>query len=310
MSQLLPRKYAKPTVDVIFKKVFGNPANIECLKSFLTALLQIEFESLEIRNSEPIKEEMGKKGVRLDILAELPGKQFVNIEVQVKDEKDTEKRSLYYWSRLFSAQLAAGELYHEVIPVISIFILGFSRLKDSSKHLHKFVIKEQDTHQRFNLEKDLLEIHFLELPKFKAPAGVPTKTLDKWCMYLQTENDAVLEDLKVSDKDIFKAVSELELASMSPLDRRSYEARLAAIRDYNSDIYHSRNEGREEGSHQGKLSMFIRQAEKRFPQAAAKHRAKIFMLSDEQLDHQILMILDYPNEEAFDAAMTVLKAER
>jgi hypothetical protein len=35
MAQELKR-YAKPTVDVIFKRVFGNPENMSCLVSFLT----------------------------------------------------------------------------------------------------------------------------------------------------------------------------------------------------------------------------------------------------------------------------------
>ena len=126
MNDPMLRKYAKPTVDVIFKKVFGNPNDTRCLESLLSELLEVEVKCLKILNSEPIKEVRDVKGMRLDILAKINDRTEVNIEVQVNNEGDTRKRSLYYWSKLFSQQLAIGQVYSELRPVISVFIPDYS----------------------------------------------------------------------------------------------------------------------------------------------------------------------------------------
>jgi predicted transposase YdaD len=127
-----------------------------------------------------------------------------------------------------------------------------------------------------------------------------------------------MEELKMSDKNIFKAVSELELAGMKLAERNYYEARLAGIRDYDSGLYSANQrgekrgeikgkiEGKIEGEHSGKLTMFTNIVKKRFPDLIGKYRAKIFMMTNEELDQQALMIFDYPTQEDFEKALEAL----
>ena len=44
------------------------------------------------------------------------GKKF-NIEIQITDEADYDKRALYYWAKLYTEQLKSGEDYSELEKV-------------------------------------------------------------------------------------------------------------------------------------------------------------------------------------------------
>jgi predicted transposase/invertase (TIGR01784 family) len=314
MPEML-KKYAKPTVDVIFKRVFGNPNNTQCLESFLSELLKVQVKCLEILSCEPVKDNPSTKSVRLDILAKLNGRTEVNIEVQVKKDSGTLKRSLYYWSRLYSNQLRVGEIYDDLRPVISVFLLNFVGFPKSDEFIHKYVLKEQSSNLEYLGEEQPLGLHFIELPKFKNPAAVPEKTLEKWLLFFKTDNDNVMEELKMSDKYLFQAVSDVELAAMSPKDRMSYDARVAGELDMYSAFesnrragkhegrQEGRQEGRAEGQHIATLNHFTKLANKKFPNMSVALKDKIFMMSDEQLEQQMLMILDYPDQETFEKAL-------
>jgi predicted transposase/invertase (TIGR01784 family) len=307
MSEPAARKYAKPTVDVIFKKVFGNPNDTRSLESFLSELLGVKVKCLKILNSEPIKDIIDSKGVRLDILAKLNDRTEVNIEVQVRNEGDTQKRSLFYWSKLYSQQLAIGQTYNELRPVIGVFILDHSIFPDVKRYVRKFLLQDSESKAAFFDDEEMLEMHFIELSKFKSTDKIPQRTLDKWILYFNTDSDNVIEELKMSDKNLSIAVSDIEIAAMPPEERRWYEARLAAIRDYDSAMYHSAKKGKAEGAHANQLKILQGFVTKRFPNLLSKYRAKIFMMSDEQLEQQIYMISDYPDQKAFEDAINALK---
>jgi hypothetical protein len=115
----------------------------------------------------------------------------------------------------------------------------------------------------------------------------------------------------MSDKNLFQAVSDVELAAMNPKDRMSYDARIAGELDLLSALESNRREGKQEGKEEGKeegkhmaaLTFFTKLANKKFPNMNSELKDKIFMMSDEQLEHQMLMILDYPDQETFEKAL-------
>ncbi len=314
MPQQLVR-YAKPTVDIMFKKVFGSVENKSCLISFLTGLLKLEILNLQILNSEPAIEGLTAKGVRMDVLAELKDKSKVNVEIQVTDRHDTQSRSLYYWSKLFSANLSRGGEYESLTPVISVFITSYKWFEQDDQYLHKFVLKEQTSNQPFLVDKNLLGLYFIELPKFQKNG--PTSaldTLEKWILFFQTNNDSEMEELKMDD-DLILAITELEIAKMNPVERRYYEARLAGIIDYDSGINNSRRlglkqgkaEGKAEGEVRGKAETLARLAKKRFPNITPLTLQLIFKLNSQQLDEQVDLILDCKTQEEFENSVTHLK---
>ena len=96
---------------------------------------------------------------------------------------------------------------------------------------HSYLLRNKNSNAPLFAEREMMELYFLEIPKFQETNVVPNSTLEKWMFFFKTQRDQMLEDLKMSDKSFNKAVSALEVAKMSPVERRTYEARLAAISD-------------------------------------------------------------------------------
>ena len=255
------RKYARPTIDLMFKKVFGTSTNTDCLISFLSSLLNISIKSLEIENPEPIKLDYASKGIRLDILATLQSEHKVNIEMQVANEGDIDKRALYYWSKIYHSQMQSGSDYSHLKPVYGVYILDFEWFPEDMPYLNKFVLKEKQSNKHFfhcsklipieTERHEMLEICFLELPKFKETGSLPTTNLERWVTFLSTKNDKLLEDLRVMEPTFEKAVSELEIARMTPIQKREYYGRMEALSDYLTSIRFNRQQGMAEGLAEG-----------------------------------------------------------
>ena len=246
------RKYALPTVDFTFKRIFGNPKNTTCLKSLLEAILNIDVHDLKINNSEILKSSLEEKGVRLDVLATIGNYQRVNIEIQVNNEGNIDKRSLYHTARLITGQDILGKDYIILVPVISIFLLDFIWFKDLIDFHHPFVLKNKFSNLPMFQKEEVLEIHLVEIPKSDESHAAASPRLKKWMTFFKTKNDQVLEELKMTDNAFEHAVSELEYAKMKPKERALYEAQLAFISDQVSGLNHAERVGIEKGKAEGK----------------------------------------------------------
>ena len=114
MEKLLDSK-----IDFIFKNIFGNKTSSNILISLLNAILGYKKEGkkiieITIDDSFIKKENIDDKFAILDIKATLNDGTRVNIEMQIVDQYDMKKRSLYYLSRLYSEQLKQGDEYRKL----------------------------------------------------------------------------------------------------------------------------------------------------------------------------------------------------
>ena len=152
-----------PKVDFVFKRIFGNENNPRILISFLNAVIKPKdlIQSVQIMNNDIDKESIEDKFSRLDIKAKTNKNELINIEIQIKDEHNMIKRSLYYWSKMFEGQLTEGQKYDTLAKTICINILNFKCLKTKEAH-SIYRLKEINTNEELT---DLQEIHFIELPK-------------------------------------------------------------------------------------------------------------------------------------------------
>lgn len=116
-----------PKVDFVFKLLFGTDENKSILIAFLNALLVEEQKIVDVtfKNTDLKKlSEEDKYGI-LDVLATTEVGTLINIEIQVRNEKNFEKRMMYYWSKLCWEQLNEGDSYAKLKKVISIAIIDF-----------------------------------------------------------------------------------------------------------------------------------------------------------------------------------------
>ncbi|MCB1213353.1 MAG: Rpn family recombination-promoting nuclease/putative transposase, partial [Chlamydiia bacterium] len=87
-----------PRVDIAFKKLFGTEENKDLLISLINSIVSAEdrVEEITLLNPYNPKAFRDDKLSILDIKAVgVEGKRF-NIEVQISDEADYDKRALYY----------------------------------------------------------------------------------------------------------------------------------------------------------------------------------------------------------------------
>ena len=101
-----------PTNDYVFRRIFGHKGNEEITKAFLNEILSTPIKSLTLEtNPITLKDLKDDKVCVLDIKAILDAeddKKYVNIEMQVCDRKNTEKRIMYYWAKNYSGQIHIG----------------------------------------------------------------------------------------------------------------------------------------------------------------------------------------------------------
>ena len=122
------------TDDYIFKRVFAYKGNESVLKDFLEALLKIEIKGIKITNPEIIPYEKGEKRGLLDIKAEINDGTMLDVEMQMKNERNTEERATEYIGKMISEQLQVGEDYQNLKKSIVIFITNYNFLKRNSYH--------------------------------------------------------------------------------------------------------------------------------------------------------------------------------
>ncbi len=87
-----------PTMDFVFKGLFGNEKRPELLISFLNAVLTPDepITSITFKDRTIDKQYKEDKMGTLDILATTNKGELINVEVQVADEKNMIERSLFY----------------------------------------------------------------------------------------------------------------------------------------------------------------------------------------------------------------------
>lgn len=228
-----------PKVDIAFKKIFGVEENKDLLISLINSIVGDEDQIVDVTllnpyNSKNFKQE---KLSILDIKAKGKDGKRYNIEIQISDEADYDKRALYYWAKLYTEQLREAEDYSLLSKAIGIHILNFTSILDVDKYHNVFHITEKESGHIFF--KDL-ELHTIELKKFSKNGNeglddivAKVKTsLDIWMAFL-TRHDLLNEDRlpsKLDSPSLKKAIHVLDFMNFNVEEREAYEAHLKWLR--------------------------------------------------------------------------------
>lgn len=91
--------------DVIFKAFFSKKGNEKFLKKLLELILEVKIEQIEVEKDASLDKNdyKGKLGV-LDIKAKINQEKVINVEMQIENEKNIEKRTLFYGAKLIGAR--------------------------------------------------------------------------------------------------------------------------------------------------------------------------------------------------------------
>lgn len=148
------------TNDYLFKVVFQTDETILCaLLCSLLDLMPKDIHSIVITNPFVLGATAADKDTVLDIRLVLNNDSLINLEMQIKNERDWPERSLCYLCRAFD-NLGKGASYLDVKPAHHIGILNFN-LPHVQKQFysHYFMINET-TQERFS---DKLRLSVLNL---------------------------------------------------------------------------------------------------------------------------------------------------
>lgn len=251
-----------PKVDFVFKRIFGNEKHPNILISFLNAVMKPidPIKSVQIRNSDIEKEHIEDKYSRLDIKAVTNKGEYINIEIQVKNEYNMIKRSLYYWSKMFENQIVEGDNYDKLSKTVCINILDFKYLKNDNFH-NTYRLKEINTNEELT---DTMELHFIEIPKLRKLDDTEeiSDMLEAWVFFISSPESEVVEKLEMSKKEIKEAKSELLRMSVDSKERYMYEKRKESILEKISLIESAEQKGIEKGKKEGENRKTIEIAKK------------------------------------------------
>ena len=182
----------KLTYDTLFK-LFSLKYEKTLFKRLVAALLGVRVEDIgpdfRITNSAMPPEALGEKFCHLDINMTVNG-QWVDLEIQVEDDKDYPERSLYYWAREYSSALPMGEDYGKLPRTIVISIVCFSMFSCAEYH-SEFGLFEAKRHERLT---DRLAMHYFELPKLPEVVDGGNE-LRLWLALFKADTDEKLEKL-------------------------------------------------------------------------------------------------------------------
>ena len=200
------RQGYNPLNDYLFKFIFGREERKRITLSFLNAVLNREGEDalmdITFIDREFDPQFADDKRSQLDIYGIASDGSQINIEVQLVNLYNMQKRTLYYWARMYQT-LHKGAEYQDLNPSITINLLNFQLLPQENPHNMYGIYDIVSGHR---LTEDL-EIHFLEIPKFKLKSVKEMKRLEKWLAYFSNKlNERETEELAMSETAINEAI--------------------------------------------------------------------------------------------------------
>ncbi len=230
--------------EFAFREVFGVAA---VRKQFISDVTGIPLKTIRsVRIVSPIlrkRTRKQKQGI-LDLALTLNDDTWIDIEVQLKNQKFWIKRNLFYLSHLYADELWTGEDYDKLKKSITISILDF-KLLPGKKYHSIYTLRDQDG-EEFT---DLLEVHIIELCKDLTEES----PVNGWIRLFNAETKEELAMVKKLDRNagIAKAVEVLEKLGIERSPSWYWVQSQKARRDRAAEDAYVRDEGRAEGRVEG-----------------------------------------------------------
>jgi conserved hypothetical protein (putative transposase or invertase) len=243
--------YLDPKSDLAFKRLFGDLTHKNILISFLNSILErsegYQITNVAINDPHNVAETPQAKTSIVDVrCTDQRNHQFI-VEMQVMTQKDYAARAQYYSSLALSRQLASGETYDKLVPVIFVGILDFNLFKGDHCVSHHLIMDNRTSAR----ELTHLEFHFVELQKFNKELDELETIADKWIYFLRYAG--TLQEVPASLKDpvLKEAFDVLAQSNWSKNELEAYDKYLDAIRSAASQLETAEEIGMAKGMAKG-----------------------------------------------------------
>jgi predicted transposase/invertase (TIGR01784 family) len=258
LSETPPRRL-NPLNDYLFYKVFGEKGDEVQLLGFLNAVLgrtgDDRFTAVEILEDKTFTPEaIGDKSVTFDIRAVLQGSTRVNVEVQLRNRYNMNKRSLYYWSREYMKSIKSGDNYRKLPNVITINIVNFNFPR--SQNFHTCFHLKEDSEPDIILTNSL-EIHFINMVQYRKlkernDRSICNESLVRWLTWFNEKSPPeLLAEVTQMDSAIQVADERMVYLSGDEDAIRAYEVRFKAMCDWRTAQDYATEKGIKKGIKKG-----------------------------------------------------------
>jgi predicted transposase/invertase (TIGR01784 family) len=240
---------------LIFKKLFATEENKDLLMSLINAILPENEQIVSIILKNPYQSSDYAKGRLsiLDIKAEGQNGTLYDIEMQMRYFDFFPKRTLYYWSKMFGSQLDNTNvpyekeydkdyIFRKLRKCIVISLMNFSYFRNDKIHTRCFTIKDKKTNKKHK-SLDYLDLHFVELPKFKTDLSImeTVQSIENdWLNFLKTawNEKGELQVIPNESPLVAKAREKLRVMALSQEERVYYEGQQKVILDHNAAVHY------------------------------------------------------------------------
>ena len=245
-----PYQRFNPLNDYLFFKVMGEKGDEKQLLGFLNAVLSrsgkrpiVSVEILERKSF--VADIMSGKSCILDVRAVLLDGTKLTIEVQLRNEYNIARRSLYYWNKLYSADFHEGQDYSELPNVISINIINFEFPPEGRFHTCYHLREDIDPSLMLS---SALEIHFINMVEWRkhGEKDIANDPLYRWLTWFDTRSPPeLLVEVMNMDNAIMAANERQNIVTQNEEDYDLYWRRQMALSDMVSGLNGARREGEE-----------------------------------------------------------------
>ena len=170
------------------------------------------------------------------------------------------ERFLYYWSKMYSANLEIGEEYSKLRQTISIIIVDdeIKQFKEIQKACTKWQIREEE--YRNKILTSYFQIIIIEMSKaIKEYEKDKSNAVLQWMKFLDNPEDMEVRKIMEENQDIKEAKEELDKISQDDILRRmALKAKLERM-DYKQQLYEAKRDGKVEGKQEDALKMLQKQ---------------------------------------------------
>ncbi len=250
------------TSDVVFKYVFGGEQSTMILRSLLSAVQEdagyAPVASVEIRNPFNEKDADDAKLSFVDVRARDITGAVYSVEMQAYHHRGFFSRVLYYWAKAYGDQLAEGDLYTRLRPVVSVNFLSFTVFPaETGAPLHTVFLPACRNAPQVEPLQDMV-LHFLDLPMFAArfadtSATLPSTALERWLYYIvrrgtnRAMEDPIMKKILEESPDIAAAERRYGQFIADEQLRSRMDARDKFIRTNAQLLHDAKEEGWEAG---------------------------------------------------------------
>jgi predicted transposase/invertase (TIGR01784 family) len=258
--------------DWFVKFMLRDKSNFEILEGFLSELLKEEIRIIEILDGESNKKTKTNKFNRVDILVRDHKDERIIVEIQNNKEYDYLQRILFGAAKTLTENIDEGNPYSKIKKIISISVVYFEAAQGIDYIYHgQTVFTGIHKKDILKLTNEQQELYGKKFPQELYPDYYLIKandfdenikdTLDEWVYFFK--KGQIKETFTA--KGLAKAKKKLNVAKLTPAQRRQYERYLdeqRSIASHNETVQKDMEDAREEAREEGEQKARYTAAEK------------------------------------------------